>query len=220
MWMQASCRCGCGEHFTPSRTTAWRIRKGEPIGYIKGHELRGERNPNWKGGTISTSNGYRMVLRPDHPNAMKNGYILEHRLVASEALGRPLKDREVVHHNNGQRDDNEPDNLTPMEERAHKRAHFSGVHNPKWKGGIQPKRCAGCGTFFVKKCIPTHWATRFCSKSCMHASMRGELAANVKLTDVDVAAIRARRGTPQRTLAARFGISKTQVGRILRGESR
>jgi hypothetical protein len=55
--------------------------------------------------------GYRLVFRPEHPNANRGGYILEHRLVMSEQLGRPLTAHEDVHHKNGIRADNRPENL-------------------------------------------------------------------------------------------------------------
>lgn len=48
----------------------------------------------------------------DHPNCRNmNGSILEHVLVMSEILGRPLVKGENVHHLNGVRDDNRPENL-------------------------------------------------------------------------------------------------------------
>lgn len=48
----------------------------------------------------------------DHPNCRQvNGSILEHVLVMSEMMGRPLVKGENVHHINGVRDDNRPENL-------------------------------------------------------------------------------------------------------------
>lgn len=63
------------------------------------------------GARFKTTTGYIRVHKPDHPNASSDGTALEHRLVMSEVLGRPLEDWENVHHINGIRDDNRPENL-------------------------------------------------------------------------------------------------------------
>lgn len=52
-----------------------------------------------------------IVYAPEHPNARKSGDIAEHVVVMSEVLGRPLHKGESVHHRNGIRDDNRPENL-------------------------------------------------------------------------------------------------------------
>jgi hypothetical protein len=61
-------------------------------------------------GRVRMATGYVLIHSPDHPNA-SGGYVLEHRLVMERVLGRPLESFENVHHMNGCRDDNRPENL-------------------------------------------------------------------------------------------------------------
>lgn len=66
---------------------------------------------NWKGGVNRHSSGYLKELRKGHPRADSKGYVLQHRLVMEEGLGRKLEAHERVHHRNGIRDDNRLENL-------------------------------------------------------------------------------------------------------------
>ena len=52
-----------------------------------------------------------MLWTPDHPRAGKGQYVFEHILVMERILGRYLLPTESVHHRNGVRDDNRPENL-------------------------------------------------------------------------------------------------------------
>ncbi len=70
-----------------------------------------EANGNWKGGRTRHKAGYLMVRAPGHPRATSGPYVFEHILVAEDLLGRYLLDGETVHHRNGVRDDNRPENL-------------------------------------------------------------------------------------------------------------
>jgi hypothetical protein len=92
-----------------SRKCAWKF-----IGRNRGTSFRAR-----TGGRKRSHQGYIAIYRPLHPNAHKDGYVWEHRLVAEEKYCRPLLRSESVHHINGIKDDNRPENLEVLSHAEH-----------------------------------------------------------------------------------------------------
>ncbi len=83
----------------------------------------GSNNPNWKGGVKRHGKGYVYQYSPDHPRQCY-GYVLQHILVAEDKLGRRLRKGETVHHKDGCKANNHPDNIEVFPNTgAHTRHH-------------------------------------------------------------------------------------------------
>lgn len=83
----------------------------------------GNKNPKWRGGKTMHPDGYVWILRKNHPRADHHGYVLEHRLVMEEHLGRYLRKEEVVHHINKNTSDNRIENLSLMANQSEHAKH-------------------------------------------------------------------------------------------------
>jgi|ERR1051326_317717 hypothetical protein len=77
-----------------------------------GDPLKTERVRIGVGATKKNAYGYVLEFLPDHPASRNSdGWVMQHRRVMSDYLGRPLESFENVHHKNGVRDDNRIENL-------------------------------------------------------------------------------------------------------------
>lgn len=101
----------CGTEFLPSNL--WRTREqrtcGKRCSYIAQTVLAGE--------TVSNKNGYVRVKQED------GSWRHLHILVAERSIGRRLSQNEVVHHRDGDKENNSPDNLEVMTRREHAIVH-------------------------------------------------------------------------------------------------
>ena len=105
------------------------IKEGIAIRYPEGRF--GSCSSNWKGGKRQGGSQMKYVLiySPEHPFKTKDGYIMEHRLVMEKKLGRYLTPKEIVHHINGNKQDNRIENLEMVSDRGtHTRNHFKRSH--------------------------------------------------------------------------------------------
>lgn len=154
-----------------------------------------EKHYNWKGG-VNWFKGYKAikVADPNHPGKDKNqGYVLEHRLVMEQHLGRYLLATEVVHHINGDKTDNRIENLSLCNSKSdHNRVfHPKTLNNPVCdpappcprcgssltiSRGTRANQCKSCGRQFSKipenvvLSRPEHPPCVYCGSSKVHSA--------------------------------------------------
>jgi len=144
-------------------------------------------------------NGYKVIYKPGHPNAMTsnnwNGWVYEHIFIASFEHGRPLRKGEEVHHLDGNKLNNNYQNLIVLTKKSHVRLHrwlescaldlkelsVQGMNSGKPKL-IYCKRCktpliGGRSVFCSKECHDT--ASRAIRSSVMDCYSLEEVLASI-----------------------------------------
>lgn len=111
------------KNFIPWNKGTKGISKPNITSFKPGREApRGKDHPSYKGGRKITDYGYIQVLNPER----QGHYIMEHRLIMEQYIGRKLLPNEIIHHKNGIKDDNRIENL----EIVLKKTHFGKVQCP------------------------------------------------------------------------------------------
>jgi len=83
---------------------------------------------------IISFHGYILIKKWSHPFASKQGYVAEHRLIAESILGRYLTKKEIIHHIDENRSNNDPDNLYLFPNKGqHANYHRFHINNPNIK---------------------------------------------------------------------------------------
>jgi len=110
---------------------------------------------------VQKDTGYEYFNDPAHPLARGNsGKVYYHRHVASVSRGRWLTSREVVHHIDGDRTNNSPNNLLVTTNASHGK-----IHQPRSLG---ERRCKKCRKSYLVKSK----RQQYCSPACSHLAAR------------------------------------------------
>lgn len=90
---------------------------------IRWDHFRSENRPHRVGKRYRLSSGYIAVYMPDHPRAGVRNCVYEHDLVMEKHIGRFLDDGEVVHHIDGNKENNDISNLMLLTNSEHGKLH-------------------------------------------------------------------------------------------------
>lgn len=131
---------------------------------------KGSGNPKWKGGKYRATRGYVYVYSPNHPSSTIQGYVMQHRLVMEQHLGRLLTSEEQVHHINEIKDDNRIENLKLMSGAAEHRVEH---------GKYESDQCGWCGADILRsEAHRRRWERGFCNRLC--SALYGSAKASEK----------------------------------------
>lgn len=109
---------------------------------------------------IHSRGKYKAVIIPSHPYADKRGRVGLHRYIVEQKIGRYLLPTEVIHHIDGNVDNNDPLNLEITNSSEHSRKHHST--------GISYVFliCEKCKIEFKREKRNVHEGKQFCSEIC------------------------------------------------------
>lgn len=130
---------------------------------------------SWKIEKIVSKGDYDYAVVKGHPKATKYGYVLHHRIVMENHLGRLLNKNEIVHHKNHNRKDNRIDNLEVMDATEHAKLHRSETPRK-----VCELACPWCKEHFFRWKNQT-FLQKGSEYTCCSRSCSGKLARYIQL---------------------------------------
>lgn len=108
---------------------------------------------------------YLYALVRNHPNRTKNNYVLHHRVVMENHLGRLLHSFEIVHHKDDNKHNNDLSNLEVLSRSAH-----ASLHGKSKGRKYVTLKCPSCKCIFTRAFNRTHLQSKAkftaCSRKC------------------------------------------------------
>jgi len=126
-------------------------------------------------------NGRWVIKVPEHPFSYKGrmgGYVYEHRLIIEQKIKKFLPRKTIVHHIDGNKHNNNIDNLQIMPH-----SHHTSLHKNKDKKVSEhfvshnKKTCIGCNKYFETK----RKDQQYCSVECMNKKRSEHLPDKITL---------------------------------------
>lgn len=143
---------------------------------------------NWNIRKIVKKGDYLYAVVPEHPKRTDKNYVLMHRVVVENSIGRLLKDDEIIHHKNEDKHDNRVENLEITTVSKHSTEHGLA------KGRKYVKlKCPNCATKFEKPHNSTHlskpaYQYTFCNRICAGTFTRNKQLSNISYEELKRAA--------------------------------
>lgn len=133
-----------------------------------------KKNPDSTYGDGRTvSSGYVMVSAPGHPRAHTQGnYVFEHILIAERALGKFLPKGAVIHHVDGDKANNAPNNLVICQDNNYHRLLHIRTRGLKEYGNVQARKCVVCKQWDMPKNLLIYPQAQGKSTSVFHRNCR------------------------------------------------